>query len=69
MTLKALKEKLAAETAKVEALQTKAFGDSATADDLKALNDHLDALDAIEDQVKAAERAEARLAAQSRPRA
>ena len=67
MTLKALKEKLAAETAKVEALQTKAFGDSATADDLKALNDHLDALDAIEDQVKAAERAEARLAAQSKP--
>ena len=67
MTLKELKEKLAAETAKVEALQTKAFGDGAVAADLKALNDHLDSLDAIEEQVKSAERAERHVAAAAKP--
>ncbi|MCQ8781714.1 phage major capsid protein [Mangrovibrevibacter kandeliae] len=65
--LKELKEKLAAGTSQLAVLKAKAFADGATQADLDALNKHLDTLDVIEEQVKAAERAEKRLADAAKP--
>lgn len=65
--LEQLRKSLADKVGGLDELQTKALADDATADDVKALNDELDAVEDLEKQIATAEKVEAKKAALAKP--